>query len=349
MNKYQDTIAKQKPDQEVLWDAIEAFRRETNLKMDEVQVAGITMGKEVDAIIRLQVEGRAIEFWVEIKPTVTNTLVGRLAHQFEEQPRQWLVATRYISHQLARKMRDLGIQFMDTVGNAYINEPSIFIFTYGNKPKQPLRKAAEEVMLGRAGLHVIFALMCKPELENATYRNIAQGARVALGTVAGVMKELNQHGFLIEMPTGERRLNQKKNLLDKWITAYVERLRQKKLIGRYTANKPNFWLDTDLYHFDAQWGGEVAANKMLHYLKPETIVIYARKPVNELVLQLKLRKDERGNVELRERFWEFENNGPDKDLVPPLLVYADLLATADTRNVETAKLIYDEYLKRYLG
>jgi hypothetical protein len=52
---------------------------------------------------------------------------------------------------------------------------------------------------------------------------------------------------------------------------------------------------------------------------------------------------------LRERFWEFENNGQDKDLVPPLLVYADLLATTDTRNVETAKLIYDEYLKRYLG
>jgi len=34
-----------------------------------------------------------------------------------------------------------------------------------------------------------------------------------------------------------------------------------------------------------------------------------------------------------------------KNLVPPPLVYADLLATADARNVETAKMIYDEYLK----
>ncbi len=32
------------------------------------------------------------------------------------------------------------------------------------------------------------------------------------------------------------------------------------------------------------------------------------------------------------------------NLVDPLIVYADLLATADTRNLETAKIIYGERL-----
>ncbi len=85
---------------------------------------------------------------------------------------------------------------------------------------------------------------------------------------------------------------------------------------------------------------------MVRYLKPETVIIYTRKPVNDLVIKLKLRKDVRGNVELRERFWEFENNSPDKDIVPPLLVYADLLETAGIRDIEMANAIYDEYLQR---
>jgi hypothetical protein len=32
------------------------------------------------------------------------------------------------------------------------------------------------------------------------------------------------------------------------------------------------------------------------------------------------------------------------DVAPPLVIYADLIATADERNVETAQFIYDRYL-----
>ncbi|MEK6335740.1 MAG: type IV toxin-antitoxin system AbiEi family antitoxin [Acidobacteriota bacterium] len=33
-------------------------------------------------------------------------------------------------------------------------------------------------------------------------------------------------------------------------------------------------------------------------------------------------------------------------MAPPLLVYADLLMTADDRNLETAEMIYDRYISR---
>ena len=184
------------------------------------------------------------------------------------------------------------------------------------------------------------------ELENATYREIAEAANVALGTVAGVMKALTKQGFLVEFPKEQRKLKRKKELLGMWTIAYAEKLRQKILIGRYTANTPTFWERLDLHPFGAQWGGEVAANKMTHYLKPELITVYTRKPINELILTQKLRKDETGPVELRERFWKFETD--ENILVPPLLVYADLLATAETRNIESARVIYDEFLDRPL-
>jgi hypothetical protein len=44
-------------------------------------------------------------------------------------------------------------------------------------------------------------------------------------------------------------------------------------------------------------------------------------------------------------FWNPELDKADKPLTPPLLVYADLVMTRDTRNLEMAKMIYDKFLR----
>jgi hypothetical protein len=187
--------------------------------------------------------------------------------------------------------------------------------------------------------------MCRRDLCNATYRDIAKAALVALGTAAGVMKDLTARGYLVETTGGERRLIRQRELLRKWTSAYAEKLRPKNIISRYKSTRPEFWREADIQSLDAQWGGEVAANRLTHYLKPEVTTIYTRKPINDLVLGLKLRQDRNGDIEVRERFWDFEMTDFDKTVVPPLLVYADLMATGDPRNIETAKMIYDDYLQ----
>ena len=50
-------------------------------------------------------------------------------------------------------------------------------------------------------------------------------------------------------------------------------------------------------------------------------------------------------VEIREKFWGFETVEMRPDIVPPLLAFADLLATGEPRNVEAAGMIYDKYLQ----
>ena len=47
-------------------------------------------------------------------------------------------------------------------------------------------------------------------------------------------------------------------------------------------------------------------------------------------------------------FWKFEPPRPDKDLVHPILVYADLMATGDSRNIEVAEMIYDTEITRFV-
>jgi len=54
--------------------------------------------------------------------------------------------------------------------------------------------------------------------------------------------------------------------------------------------------------------------------------------------------DPDGDAEVLEAFWQFEFDWPHPELVPPLLIYADLLATGDARNLETARIIYEQEL-----
>ena len=47
-------------------------------------------------------------------------------------------------------------------------------------------------------------------------------------------------------------------------------------------------------------------------------------------------------IEIMRKFWRFEPDPKFPKLTHPILIYADLLATADARNIETARIIYDD-------
>jgi hypothetical protein len=161
------------------------------------------------------------------------------------------------------------------------------------------------------------------------------------------MKELKELGFLIDMGKRGLKLTRKETLLQRWVTAYPEQLRPKQILGRYKG-PPNWWEQKRLVPLQAQWGGEIAAEKMTHYLKPELITIYAgAQYLTQLLLENRLKTDITGDVEILGRFWRVEEQRPE-ELVPPLLVYADLLATGNQRNLETAKMIYEQNIVRLI-
>lgn len=86
-------------------------------------------------------------------------------------------------------------------------------------------------------------------------------------------------------------------------------------------------------------GGEVAAGKLTGYLKPVRITLYLDGKADELILANRLRPDLNGAIELLEAFWTTDEMGHRNDVAPPLLVYADLMASSDPRNIEAAKMI----------
>jgi len=302
-----------------------------------------------DAVIRITWQDREWHFAAEVKHILTPAMIGAAVEQLRRHVKGILV-TRYVTPQAAEILKETGTQFLDTAGNAYLNEPPLFIFIKGNKPPErdtgkPLIRAFRP-----AGLQVVFALTCNPDLVKAQYREIARAADVALGTVGWVMRDLRQMGNLIEMGKRGRRLIQKEKLLARWVTEYPEQLRPKNLLGTFKAANPDWWKETELPGPETYWGGEIAAAKLTQHLKPQTATIYTRelKVLFEWLIKNRIRQDPDGNIEILRKFWKFEPDWEYPNLTHPVLIYADLLATADARNIETAKILYDKEIARLI-
>jgi hypothetical protein len=173
------------------------------------------------------------------------------------------------------------------------------------------------------------------------YREIAELANVAHGTVGWVMAELPKLGFVAEVAQ-KRRFLQPERLVQQWVEAYARTLRPKLLLGRYKAETLDWWKTLDPIKYGLTMGGEGAGARITHHLRPGTLTFFGQKAEPRFLLDQHLKTDPTGEVEILRRFWQFEN--PEPALAPTLLVYADLLAIGDARCLETAKLLYDPIL-----
>lgn len=302
----------------------------------------------VDFLLNMTLQGRTVRYDAEVKANITRTHIAMMQYRKKDYPHKALLVTRYVNGQMAEQLKENGIEFIDIAGNAYINEPPTYIFIKGNRPTDFLDTTPQKRAFKPTGLRVIFAFLCNPGLENKPYRKIAAAADVALGTVGWLMRELREFGYLMEMGNRGNKIVQKRILFDRWVTDYPEKLRPKQLLGRFRG-EPDWWQQKGLDHLYAQWGGEVGAAKLTKYLKPQAITIYTNRPyLNQLLNQNRLRKDINGDVEIIERFWQPNEKWQYQDLVHPILIYADLIATNNQRNIETAKVIYEQYIAQLI-
>ena len=341
-----------KMEEEVFQLAIEAFKKNIPMpaEIDTLDLEpAVTNGFRMDRRIRLTIQEKVLDYYAEIKTTVTRTNTFLLLMNRDKINITLLLITRYINAQMAERLKQDGIEFIDTAGNAYINKPPLYIFIKGNRPPEIPKHALVKRAFRPAGLRMIFAFLCNPGFENKNYREIAAATDVALGTVGWIMKELRELRFLLDMGKRGYKLIQKEKLFHQWVTAYPEQLRPKQSLGRFRGEN-GWWQQKKLDPLMAQWGGEVAAARLTQYLKPELITLYVTgQQLNQLLLENRLKRDLAGDVEILERFWRPGGIWNNDDLVHPILIYADLLATGNQRNIETAKMIYEQHIIRFIG
>jgi hypothetical protein len=308
-----------------------------------------------DARVEIRHGARRIVYTVETKRALTPATLGAALHQLAQLKPPALLVTDYVTPPMAERLREAGVEFLDAVGNAWLNQPPLLVWVKGQRPAE--KPFAPEI--GRAfqpgGLQVLFALLADPAAHELPYRELARRAGVAHGTVGWVMADLQRLGFVrdVQGKRGTRKLVDAHRLLAQWTEAYARLLRPRMLIGRFNVETFDGWENWPLAQHGALWGGEPAAAIATGYLRPGELTLYAKKLPGKLAAQLRFAKEaepgRKAVVEVRRQFWDFPGDARLPGLVPPLLIYADLLATGDGRCIETARMIHDEYLAGFLG
>lgn len=291
-----------------------------------------------DAVIRVGRGRGARRYLAQIKRGLRPATVGAVLHRIKAHDEPGLLIADYVTPPMADTLKAQGVAFLDAAGNAFLDQPPIYVWVKGERPRE---KHPDGVPTGRAfrtgGLKILFALLCHPEWIDRPYREIAAEAGVAHGTVGWVMADLREMGFAAEVD-GKRRLMQRDRLLRQWAEAYARTLRPRLVIQRYRTTLDAWWKMLDVRKYDVQFAGEVAAERITGQLRPQTITLYTPKADPRLLLDFKLQQDAAGPVELVKRFWTFDrDNAP---TVPLPLVYADLVMTGDARCFDAAEAIY---------
>lgn len=301
--------------------------------------------KEFDCELEITVpqkgEIKTLKYLVGVKSHINDAVIGNFVIQAKNSVLPAALVTQYVNPKQALKMREINVQFFDTVGNAYLNNNGIYIFVIGNK--SPKKKSEKPLGLFRpAGIKLLLAFLIQPGMENFDYRTIAADTGIPRTTVGELIKELEKSGFL-RRRRDNRSLINKPDLIRRWVEAYRERFRVKLDIIRFHSTKHTgrWWENIEIADYKAVWGGETGGAILTKHLKPQTATIYADSRLTRFQVINGLVRDEEGEIEILQRFWKFGEVG---NVAPPLVVYADLVATADERNLETAKLIYDKYL-----
>jgi len=288
---------------------------------------------------------------VLLKPNLLAANLGAAISEMLEYEKEFrlkgIIFSNYISGTLAEKLKAENICYADASGNVHIKTDEVFVLIQGLKKDKPIVNAPSRLFRD-AGIKLIFCLLNKPGDINLPYRTLAQKAGIALGSVSVLMQALETENFVLKT---EKSLHLKHlpELLNRWIVAYNAELRPKLFKKRMRfANSSQYknWqtLKLQLTNQAIFWGAEPAAALLTQHLKPGVFTIYTTAAWHELMPVFGLVPDMQGDVEILQCFFETSDLSIEKQTVSPVLVYADLINTGNSRNIETAKIILQNEL-----
>lgn len=246
------------------------------------------------------------------------------------------------------KLPDINI--LDCAGNCNIQYQLkngnivLMLANKGEKPVEDTTAKAYPIFLEK-GLKVIFYLLLDKKNVGRPYREIMGATGVAIGTVKNIIDGMIYQQF-VRVENNKRFLINTDRLLMLWATNYGQNLKPKLLQTRFAfrneENRRN-WGNLILPE-GMVWGGETAAALTDGFITPGEFAIYTDVPAANLMKTGAVIPDTDGEIIVYHKFW----TGADAKTVPAVLIYADLMDTANGRCIEAAQKIKENELKYLL-
>lgn len=251
-----------------------------------------------------------------------------------------LVFTTFVAPRSAEYLRRVGVHYLDTAGNAWVEFGEVLIDIRG-RPRphgaDTARPATAHNLFSASRAQVAFALLAWPRLWDAPLRQLAHAAGVSLG------KAHDSRALLMKAGYGPRRTSEgRADLLDQWAAAFPAGLAPKIEIATFNGDPCNMQkVNPDDPVFVS---GEAAVNGLI---RPANLNVYVEKLDPRLPIVNRWRSDEFINIVVRRKFWRAPD---DSDapltglrLVPPPLIYADLVNSDDPRVRNVAKELREHF------
>jgi len=299
--------------------------------------------KEHDSVVTINGQVFFVKARNEIRKENEGLLIN-LVFPFEGEYCSFIFIARYISIDTAQTLKSLRINYLDVSGNCYIQTKEFLIYISGRKVQRG-QKTNKAKAFRESGIKLLFQLMSNPDNLQLSYRELAELSDISIGSVSNIMKELEEQRFVLKTKN-KKALKNKSELLQRWVIAYNDVLRQKLLVKRMSfASKSEYtrWNNTDLSSVSEKtvWGGECAAGILTRNLTPANYTIYTDGTWQSVGKSLKLIPDDNGKVEILRLFYKAD----EQNTVSPLLIYADLMGSGDSRNIEIAEMILNNELQ----
>ena len=336
---------------QIILQAFQAFCARTGTRVELLrpnQVTKVAPAKilaETDGAIEIQPGKHKARFLVELKNEIRDVHVARLIEKMRP-VEQWLLVCQYIPGPVKETLKNQGLNYLEAAGNCYINTAPFYFFI-NDQAVTEFRGTKNGKLWKPAGLKFLFAVLQDPDLINAPYRELAQAAGIALGNIGDFLDELQNEGFAKKGNHDGAPLlflENKTQLLNQWVELYNVVLKPKIKKGRFRfMDDPGAKQWKKIKLEQAAWGGEPAGNLLTKFLEPEQFTLYTNGPNQPIMKALRLLPDPTGNIELFDMFWPAGQNA-NRDTVPPMLAYADLVTSTESRNRETAQRIKQQYL-----
>ncbi|WP_369920102.1 type IV toxin-antitoxin system AbiEi family antitoxin [Marinomonas polaris] len=308
-----------------------------HIKADFVQNECVNSEHFTDGELCLTVSGDEYHFYVAVKTIHRKESLNSL---FADAAPNTLLICNRLTPYLADICMENGVNFIDSAGNVRINNGTLHIWIESKKPNPSqidINLASKSNTLGEGAAKLLFVLLSSPDVLNLSYREIAEYANISLGMVSKGLGILQAESLISLGYT--RRILDAERMLNLWVEAYRLSIRPK--LGGIRLQFEGDWQDVPMKENDF-WGGEAAAEKLTHYLHPQELQLFTRQPLQKKLAQLKCRPNPEGNLWLVPAFWGAKLAWSETSQA--LLAVAELEASKDSRNIEVARMIHEQYL-----
>ena len=330
-NIFKQKFAMNIRDEEIVRTAL--FQLETHLEMSNA------IALQNDDIV--EILGKA--FYVMAETAVTKSNYNFIAETLQERAKSAGVLPLLVCGSISEEMMSIakadGIYTLDTAGNCEITpEGGPFLSLRGRKTEH--RRQSSTMVFRTAGLRVLYYFLLDPKNIRKPYREIMVDTDVSVATVKNVVDALAPQ-YCFESKEG-RNLTNFPKLLDFWAEQYNLMYKPRLYVTGLALAPGKQWQDI-LLPEGIHWGGECGAFQRDGYLIPQSYELYTSIPTRELIKTGQIIPSKDNNIAVYQAFWKI----PEAD-IHPLILYADLMGTADGRCREEAQRIRNNDLSYLL-